>query len=275
MMLDWFTVVAQIVNFLILVALLKYFLYGRIIKTMDERQQHIATRLAEAEQQRQEAVQAAATYRRAQQALEDERTAFLAQAREDAAAQRQVLHDQARDDVAHLHAGWREALQQAQTTFLHELRQRAGQQLVTIARRALMDLAHVDLEQQILVTFLEQLRTLEAAVWDSLAVKPPEQPLVIRSAFPLPHAARQQLQNLLQGHLGEGATLRFETSPALLCGIELQTHGQKIAWSLEHYVSTLEEHLAAAFAEETGATLATAAPSLHDTAREEYDDPGI
>ena len=33
-MIDWFTVIAQIVNFLILVALLRYFLYGRIMDTL-------------------------------------------------------------------------------------------------------------------------------------------------------------------------------------------------------------------------------------------------
>ena len=48
MLIDWFTVVAQIVNFLVLVALMKYFLYERIVRTIDEREKHIAKRLAEA-----------------------------------------------------------------------------------------------------------------------------------------------------------------------------------------------------------------------------------
>jgi hypothetical protein len=38
-LINWFTVIAQIVNFLILVVLLKYLLYDRIIKAMDERRQ--------------------------------------------------------------------------------------------------------------------------------------------------------------------------------------------------------------------------------------------
>ena len=41
MTIDWFTFVAQIINFLILVALLKYFLYGRLVAAMDQRQQDI------------------------------------------------------------------------------------------------------------------------------------------------------------------------------------------------------------------------------------------
>jgi F-type H+-transporting ATPase subunit b len=52
MLIDWFTVVAQIINFLILVALLKHFLYGRIIKAMDQREERINSRLEEAKKKK-------------------------------------------------------------------------------------------------------------------------------------------------------------------------------------------------------------------------------
>jgi F-type H+-transporting ATPase subunit b len=275
MLLDWFTVAAQIVNFLILVALLKHFLYGRIVKAMDERQHTIACRLAETEKQRQEAAQIAADYRHAQEELQEQRQEWLTQAREDAAAQRQVLYNQAREEVEHMQARWHGAMQQERAAFLHALRQRASQQLAVIARQALADLADADLEQQMLAVFLAQLRTLEAAVWDTMivAARDTTQPVVIRSAFALPQAARQQLQEVLQEYMGEAIRLRFETTPALMCGIELQTRGQKIAWSLEHYVTMLEEHLAAAFAEETGAD--TAAAAIKHTRVEDHDDTGF
>ena len=38
MQIDWFTLLAQIVNFLLLVWLLKHFLYGRVVRAMDERE---------------------------------------------------------------------------------------------------------------------------------------------------------------------------------------------------------------------------------------------
>ena len=56
---------------------------------------------------------------------------------------------------------------------------------------------------------------------------------------------------MLQEHLGEAVSVRFETAPEVMCGIELQTNGRKIAWSLEHYLETLEESLATAFEEES------------------------
>jgi F-type H+-transporting ATPase subunit b len=42
MLIDWFTVAAQIVNFLILVWLLKHFLYKPILDAIDAREKRIA-----------------------------------------------------------------------------------------------------------------------------------------------------------------------------------------------------------------------------------------
>lgn len=256
MLIDWFTVVAQIVNFLILVVLLKYFLYGRIIKAMDEREQHIAARWHEAEQQQQEAEAEATSYRQQQDELEAKRAELLAQAREDADTQRQELLATARQEVDSLQARWRKAVRDEQDAFLRDLRQRASQQIHAMARRALTDLAHADLEQQMLVAFLDRLQTLEKDTWEALAMaqQDTKQPLVIHSAFALPQEDRQKLQHLLQEHLGEAVTVRFETAPEVVCGVELQADGRKIAWSLEHYLETLEESLAAAFEEETRET---------------------
>jgi F-type H+-transporting ATPase subunit b len=55
--------------------------------------------------------------------------------------------------------------------------------------------------------------------------------------------------------------LRFETAPEVVCGIELQTNGHKIAWNLEHYLRALEESLAAAFAAERPETRGTRGPA--------------
>jgi F-type H+-transporting ATPase subunit b len=277
MLIDWFTVAVQIVNFLILVFLLKYFLYGRIIKAMDEREQRIAARLHEAEHQQQEAEAEAASYQQKQQALESKRAELLAQAREDADTQRQELLATARQEVESMQARWHKAVRDEKDAFLRNLRQRASQQTLAMARRTLMDLAHADLEQQMMAAFVEQLQTLDADVWEALAKsqQDSQQPLVVHSAFEVPPAARQQLRHLLQERLGETVTVRFETAPEVICGIELQTDGRKIAWSLEHYLEALEESLATAFEEESReATVVNQTGAAPQTGDEGDDDAG-
>ena len=55
MLIDWFTVGAQALNFLILVWLLKRFLYEPILRAIDAREKRIATELADADAKKAEA----------------------------------------------------------------------------------------------------------------------------------------------------------------------------------------------------------------------------
>jgi F-type H+-transporting ATPase subunit b len=52
MLIDWFTVVAQVLNFLILVWLLKRFLYRPILNAIDVREKRIAAEVADARRRR-------------------------------------------------------------------------------------------------------------------------------------------------------------------------------------------------------------------------------
>jgi F-type H+-transporting ATPase subunit b len=49
MIIDWFTVIAQAINFLVLVWVMKRFLYKPILDAIDAREKRIALALAEAE----------------------------------------------------------------------------------------------------------------------------------------------------------------------------------------------------------------------------------
>jgi F-type H+-transporting ATPase subunit b len=50
MQINWFTVIAQVINFLLLVWLLKRFLYKPILKAIDEREGKIASQIKDAEE---------------------------------------------------------------------------------------------------------------------------------------------------------------------------------------------------------------------------------
>ena len=56
MLVDWFTVGAQAINFIILVWLLKRFLYRPILDAVDAREKRVATELADADAKKAEAV---------------------------------------------------------------------------------------------------------------------------------------------------------------------------------------------------------------------------
>jgi F-type H+-transporting ATPase subunit b len=156
---DWFTTVAQIVNFLILVFLLRRFLYGPITRAMAQREAKIAARLEEADAMRQEAAHEAETFRRKNQELEDEQQKRCSgkPRRKQKPGARSWSPRPARRWTGRGPGGIRPSSQE-QEAFLEDIRQRTAHQVVAIARRALADLADAELEQHLIHVFVQRLQ---------------------------------------------------------------------------------------------------------------------
>ena len=69
----------------------------------------------------------------------------------------------------------------------------------------------------------------------------PGEPAVLRSAFDLPAKQRAAIQKAFNDTFATDISLRFETAPELVSGIELVADGQKLAWSISDYLKTLEK----------------------------------
>lgn len=154
MLIDWFTVVAQIVNFLVLVGLMKHFLYGRLVQAIDAREQRISTRLAEAEKKNHDADDRVEAARVEADRVRQQREQTIAEARSEADREHKEMLQKARDSVRALETKWHEDLDREKAAFLDEIRSRATTEVLAIARRALADLAGADLEQCAIDSFL-------------------------------------------------------------------------------------------------------------------------
>src|SRR5471030_2866636 len=91
MLIDWFTVGAQALNFIILVWLLKRFLYKPILNAIDARENRIAAELANAATTRTAAETERVEFQRKSTALDEQRSALLGKAVDEAKAERERL----------------------------------------------------------------------------------------------------------------------------------------------------------------------------------------
>ena len=94
MLIDWFTVGAQVVNFLILVWLLKRFLYRPILNAIDVREKRIAAELADAAAKQTGAQKERDEFQHKNEEFDRQRAALLRQATDEAKAERQRLLDE-------------------------------------------------------------------------------------------------------------------------------------------------------------------------------------
>jgi F-type H+-transporting ATPase subunit b len=252
-LIDWFTVIAQIANFLILVLLMRRFLYRPILNAMQTREERIAARLQEADRQQAEALAAEESYRQQKLALERSQEEILARARVEAERQRKEWVAEARAEIDETQRHWHQAIQREKELFLHELRKRAGQQVCAIARRALADLANAELEQRMVDIFIRRIQavTPEQRADIVAAVQEAGEGITVRSAFSLPVEMRHRIRGVAEEQIGDGVEVHFDVAPDLIAGLELKAPGHRIAWSLTDYLDNLEEEIAAALEAES------------------------
>jgi F-type H+-transporting ATPase subunit b len=242
MLIDWFTVGAQALNFIILVWLLKRFLYKPILNAVEAREKLIAGKLADADAKEANAQSQRDAFQQKNEAFDKERAALLTKATDEAATEGRKLLDDARKAADALSAKRKETLRSDAQALNQALRHRTQTEVFAIAKKTLTDLADVDLDARMAEVFTRRLRNMAGAAKATFgaALTSGAGPALLRSAFDLPAKQRTAIQTALDETFSTQAPIRFETAPSLVSGIELAANGQKIAWSIADYLTSLE-----------------------------------
>ena len=243
MLIDWFTVGAQIVNFLVLVWLLQHFLYKPVLNAIDAREKRIAAELADADAKKAEAEKERTDFEDKNNVFNQHRSALLSKAADEAKSERERLIDQAKKDAESLRVTQADALRADQIRLGSEITLLAEKEIFAIARKALTDLATVSLEERVGEIFTRRLRELDPKAKQLLgdALKNSSQPALVRSAFELPADQRAAIQNALNETFSAVVRIKFEESQDVICGIELTANGQKVGWSIGSYLTELSK----------------------------------
>jgi F-type H+-transporting ATPase subunit b len=281
MLIDWFTVGAQALNFVILVWLLRRFLYKPILHAIDAREKLVAAELADAAAKKVEAQKDRDEFQHKNEEFDKQRAALLRQATDAAKAERQRLLEDARKAADALSAKRQEALRSDARSLNQAITRRTQQEVFAIARKALMDLTTTSLEERLGEVFTRRLREMGGQAKERLgeALKTAPEPALVRSAFDLPAKQRAAIQNAVNETFSAEIHLRFETAPEVISGIELTANGHKVAWSIADYLVSLEKGVDELLKEKDtrkgkAKTSADLAPQIAKRAYELYEQRG-
>lgn len=243
MLIDWFTVGMQAVNFIILVWLLRRFLYKPILNAIDAREQRIATDLAAAGAREAQARKSHDEFDEKNKQFDQDRAALMAKAALEIKAEHERLLDDARKAANDLLSEQRAAARNDATALMDQMMRLAAREVFDVARQALSDLASTALEERLGEIFTRRLREMkpEAKQLFDFALKAPHPAAVVRSRFSLATQEKATIQNALNETFAADIRLAFETAPDGICGIELIAGGRKLSWSIAGYLGALEE----------------------------------
>ncbi len=241
MLIDWFTVGAQIVNFLILVWLLKRFLYKPILKAIDAREKRIADQYSDAQTKTVAAQKERDDFKAKNKAFDEQRDALFNKAKDDSKKECDALLQTAIKQADDYRAAQALSLKQDQARLSNQISHLAAAEVIEIARKTLGDLATVTLESRVEEVFTQRIRQMQGDSKTRMgeALKSSE-PTVVRSCFNLSPTQQASIKNAVNETFSVDSHLQFEISSALLCGIELTGNGQRLDWNISAYLSSLD-----------------------------------
>lgn len=224
MALNWSTFALEILNFLVLVWILKRFLYQPVLAVIAKRRAGIEKTLADAKAMQGEAEALRSRYegrlrdweqerQKAQAALAQELERERARAKEQLKAELERERDKARTAQARREAELRRALEG-----------QALEQASRFAARVLEAVAGPELEARLVALAVSELSRLGTERVAALRGQWGEAPqaIVVHSAYPLETEQRQDLERVLHSVTGRAAPVRFEQDKSLLAGLRIE-----------------------------------------------------
>ncbi len=256
MLIDWFTVAAQAVNFLVLVWLMKRFLYKPILLAIDTREKRIASEISDADAKQADAKKAGDAFLAKNESFDAERASLLTKAIAEANTERKRLLGLATKAADELSAKRRESLKSAAARLHEAIGLRARDEVFAVSRKTLADLASTGLELQMTEAFIRRLRGMDDESRKIMggALTSATDPAIVRSAFDLAPEQCVAIQAAINETFSAEIPVQFDSAPDLVCGIELTGNGQKVSWSISHYLAELEESVGEVLAKETNSS---------------------
>ncbi len=242
MLIDWFTLIAQLVNFLILAWLLKRFLYQPIVTALDAREKKIASELQHAALVKNEAKQSMSEWKQKNDDLEKQRMLLMQQAAKEADDKKAKLFIDARKESENLRARLEESLHNEQKNLQQEIIGRISTEVFSIAKKVLTELADVTLEDCMVKVFCERLRKTEKADIEVMRglFHQSNHPPIIRSAFSLTPEQCDSVNKTVIDLFSIDAKISFETDTNMISGLELSMNGHSIKWNIQAYIDALQ-----------------------------------
>jgi F-type H+-transporting ATPase subunit b len=245
MHIDWFTVIAEVINFLILVWLLKKFLYKPVLKAIDEREKRISDQLRDADTKKAEAKKEQDDFKGKNIEFDKQRNDLMNKAVDESNKKGEKLLEDVRRQADILRVNLDKALKDSYETQSLEIANKTKEQVLIITRKALADIASQNLEEQSVNSFLNKLLGLRENEKKQIidAFKSDANPLIVQSAFDLQEKQKNDISNAVNEVVGGKRNIQFKTKPSLISGVVLSTDGYKLAWNISEYLDSLEKDI--------------------------------
>ncbi len=246
MNIDFFTLGAQIINLLVLLFLLRKFLYLPVLKILEERKTLLENEYAEAEKARKKAELTAQQMQKKYVSLENEKQQILADVHEQAQELYLKLSNEAQAEFEKDKKQWKNKLIAEQNTFELALQKLTLEYFSRFTNGALNQMADISLNELFMNKLEQKISEFNSRQKTDFARDfLSSDKLEIFTAKELNNQTKQNFITFLQETFALPANLKiqFSLDKDLICGVSLKAKEQMLEWNLADYIADFTKNL--------------------------------
>lgn len=219
------TFILEIVNFIVLVWLLKRFLYAPVLNAIAKRKALIKKSLDEGARLRLECEALQEKYENRIRDWEKEKELARTHFNEELLGERKKRMTDLTKELEREREVFRSKEERRIAELIRNQEERAAQHAVLFSDKILSRFADADLEKKIIAQFVQELELLRTKGVESFSRETGDKntPVEVKTAFPLPVSERQNLEKSLIQNLGSLGRYEFLQDPSLKAGIEVSS----------------------------------------------------
>jgi F-type H+-transporting ATPase subunit b len=241
MSIDWFQIVAQIINFFLILFILQKLLYKPVLKAMGDRQERIEKSQIEADAKMKDANKLIGNYEKKIEEIEEEKRDILYDARKQAQEIKDNLLVDYMKEAEDKRKAYLKEIEDEKESFTKALRKNLGNGGVKIAAYILDAISSKELEAEIFNAFVLNLKDLKRNI-DDLDVSK-EEIVEIHSFRDLSGDEKKTIENILKDQLNALNEINYATDPSLILGFELNLETYTIHTNIKNYLSEIEKDI--------------------------------
>lgn len=240
MKINWFTIIAQIINFIILVWLLKKLLYKPVINAIANREKERENLVKSAELKMAEAKRMQNDLQMKNEDFEYHKEELLKKVKMEVEEEKKrsfmevyQMSDQLKDNLT-------KSIKVEKDQYIDELVKKLETEVFSLSKKVLKDLSSLNLQEVVTQNFIERLNNIDSVKIENLTGSSgiEDQIAIVKSAYEINSSLKEQLRTIVK-RIADIDEIHYEIEPDLICGVELIINGYRVAWSIKDYLNNV------------------------------------
>ncbi|MGO1469148.1 MAG: F0F1 ATP synthase subunit B family protein [Tissierella sp.] len=242
MQISWFEIIAQIINFFIILFILQKLLYKPVINIMEERQEKIQKSQIEADEKMEEAKELISQYDGKIADIDTEKREILSNARQEAKAKKNSLLEDYKAEAEAKRKAYLKEIEDEKAKFLSDLRKSLGKGAVKIASHILNIVSSKEIENEVFNSFIKTLEGLDENIPDPKVLKE-EKHLTVQSSRKLSTKEKSAIENTIKKQIKELEDISYQVDDSLILGHELDLETYTVHTNIKNYLNKIEQDI--------------------------------